>query len=67
MKTHAQHPADAVRKGPAREAETHLRLEYVAPRIVEFGEACELIQGYWDEGWADWADHYKHSNELFLP
>ena len=43
VKTHARPPADAVRKGSTREAETRLRLDYAAPKIIELGEARELI------------------------
>ena len=64
MKAHILHPTDGVRKEQApREAEVRPSLEYAKPSIVKLGEASELVQGYWNEGWADWADHYKHNGD----
>jgi hypothetical protein len=64
MKTRIFHLSDGPRKEQApREAEVRPSLEYSEPKIVKLGEAGELVQGYWNEGWADYGDHYKHSNE----
>jgi hypothetical protein len=35
--------------------------EYSSPRLVPLGPVSELIQGYWNEGWADYGKGYKHN------
>jgi hypothetical protein len=46
-----------------REIEAGGVSDYAAPEMVSLGSSKSLIQGYWNEGWVDWADHYKHAGE----
>jgi hypothetical protein len=35
--------------------------EYDDAELIRLGTCKSLIQGYWTEGWADWATGYKHN------